>query len=130
MVCLPSQRSTISRLGPLRRKARSGMSGTREFGVFGRLREAAGEVVEAAGEPRVVFAKPVHAKRDEFFREEFCQGGSYRFEVRTGGDKVHIGLNGVTRGGKDAIAGKRLFARQTGGFDEAQPFSMPPGLVP
>src|SRR6266446_6559973 len=96
--------------------------GKREFGVFGRLREAAGEVVEAAGEPRVVFAKPVHAKRDEFFREEFCQGGSYRFEVRTGGDKVHIGLNGVTRGGKDAIACKRLFARQTGGFDEAQPF--------
>src|SRR5258708_38247418 len=29
MVCLPSQRSTISRLGPLRRKARSGMSRTR-----------------------------------------------------------------------------------------------------
>src|SRR5258708_7324494 len=28
-VCLPSQRSTISRLGPFRRRARSGMSSTR-----------------------------------------------------------------------------------------------------
>ena len=90
-----------------------------EFGIFRSLRQTAREIVEAAGEPRVVFAKPVHAKRDEFFREEFCQGGSYRFEVRTGGDKVHIGLNGVTRGRKDAIARECLCARQTGGFDEA-----------
>src|SRR6266403_2961875 len=96
--------------------------GKREFGVFGGLREAAGEIVEAAGEPRVVFAKAVHAKRDEFFREEFRQRGSYRFEVRTCGDKVHVGLNGVSRGGKNAIARECLFTGQTGGFDEAQPF--------
>src|SRR6266403_6062105 len=148
-VCLPSQRSTISRLGPLRRRARSGMSRTRcwlfsprrqpgarrgrlfrsgvilafsrvlcglegaggrppgidvgkvegvelgpedvalgtqggvggvllragvrvfydpgesELGVLGSLRQAAGEIIEAAGKPRVVFAKPVHAKCDE-----------------------------------------------------------------
>src|SRR5882724_1587827 len=41
--------------------------GEREFSVFRGLREAAGEVVEAAGEPRVMFAEAVHAKRDEFF---------------------------------------------------------------
>src|SRR5216684_977102 len=42
--------------------------------------------------------------------------------MRTRGDKVHVGLNGVSRGGKNAIALKRLFAGETAGFDEAQPF--------
>src|SRR5882672_2966809 len=149
MVCLPSQRSTISRLGPLRRRARSGMSRTRcwlfsprrqpgarrgrlfssggmvsssrilcgpecargrparidvgkvegvelspedvalgaqggvrgvlfqarvrvldnpgkgKIGVLGSLRQAASEIIEAAGKPGIVFAKPVHAKCDE-----------------------------------------------------------------
>ena len=42
--------------------------------------------------------------------------------MRTGGDKVHVSLNGIARRGKNSIACKCLFARQTGGFNEAQPF--------
>jgi len=39
----------------------------RKFGILGSLREAAGEVIETAGEPGIMQAKAVHAKGDELF---------------------------------------------------------------
>src|SRR6266852_2333314 len=204
-VCLPSQRSTISRLGPFRRRARSGMSSTRcwlfsprrqpgarrgklfnsgvisipsrflrglerargrpagidiskiegvelspedialgaqcgvgqilfhagacvfydpgqgEVGVLGSLREAACEIVETAREPGVVFAEAIHAQDDQFFREEFGQGRSDGFEVRSSGYEINVCLDGETRGRKNAVAVERMFAREAGSFDQMQP---------
>src|SRR5260370_24677127 len=206
MVGLAAQRSTISRLGPLRRKARSGMSRTRcwlfsprrqpgarrgrlfssgcivsssrfpsglegpgggpagidvgkiegvqlspedvalgaqrgmgqilfrartrvshdpgesKFGVFRSLRETAGKIVEAAGEPGVVLAEAIHAQNDQFFGEEFGEGRSHGFEVRASGYEINVGLHGETRGGKNAVAAERVLAREAGSFDEPQPF--------
>src|SRR6266850_670400 len=48
--------------------------------------------------------------------------------MRTGGNKIYVGLHGVTRGGKNAVTPKRLFAGQAGGFDEPQPFLDSPGF--
>src|SRR5260370_4825519 len=202
-VCLPSQRSTISRLGPFKRKARSGISRTRcwlfsprrqpgarrgwlfiaigiripsrflcglesgggrqagihvrkiegvklspenvtfgaeggvsqillfagarvfddpverEISVFGGLCETAGEIVEAAGEPGVMFAEAIHAQDNQFLREQFSKGGSDGFEVRASGDEVNVSLDGETRCWKNAIAAERMFAREAGGFDES-----------
>ena len=39
----------------------------REVGVFGSLRQAAGEIVEAAREPGIVLAQAIHAQRDQVF---------------------------------------------------------------
>ena len=41
--------------------------GESEVGVFGSLRQAAGEIVEAARQPGIVLAQTIHAQRDEFF---------------------------------------------------------------
>jgi len=40
-----------------------------EFRVFRCLREAAGEIVEAAGERGIVFAQAIHAQNNQFLRE-------------------------------------------------------------
>src|SRR6185369_4970550 len=96
--------------------------GQGEVGVFGSLREAASEVVEAAGKPGVVLAQAIDAQSDQFFREHFGEGRSYSFEVRARGDEVDVSLNGETRGGEDAVALQGLLAREARGFDESQPF--------
>src|ERR1700719_191485 len=195
-VCWPSQRSTISRLGPFRRRARSGMSSVRgcwvfsfkrqpgarrgklwssgvipnpsrflcrlesprwrpsgidvgkiegvklspedvalgtqsgvgqilfragacvfyypvqgELGVLRSLRETAGEIVQTAGEPGIVFAQAIHAQDDQFLREEFGQGGGNGFEVRARGYEIDVGLDRKTRGGENAVTSERVLAR-------------------
>src|SRR3974390_3058000 len=42
-----------------------------EVGILWRLGQAAREIVEAAGQPGIVFAERVDAKRDELARKEF-----------------------------------------------------------
>src|SRR5258708_5548125 len=187
-VCWPSLRSTISRLGPFKRRARSGISSTRcsllsprrqpgarrgrlfssggirtpsrflrrlegawgrpaginvskiegvklspenvalgaqrgvrqvllrarvrvfhdpsqsEFGVFGSLREAAGEIVETSGEPGIVLAHAVHPQGNEFVRKKFGQGRSDGFEMRARGYEIDVSPHGETCRGKDAVA--------------------------
>src|SRR5712692_5403511 len=191
-VCRPSQRSTISRLGPFRRSARSGISKTRcwlfsprrhpgarrgrlfgsggivsssrflcglegaggrpagidirkiegvklgpedvalgtqrgvgqilfrgrarvfydpgqgEFGVLRSLRETAGEIVEAAGEPGIVLTEAIHAQDDQFSREEFSEGRGDGFKVRATGYEVDVGLDCETRRRKNAVAADRV----------------------
>ncbi len=48
--------------------------------------------------------------------------------MRTGRNEIDIGLNGETRGGKNALAAERVLAREAGGFDEAQPLLDAAGL--
>ena len=95
--------------------------GEREVGVFGGLRQAAGEIVEAAGEPWVVLAQAIDAQRDQFFRKQFGERRGDGFGVRFRGDEIDVGLDGVARGGEDAVAIESLFAREASGFDEPQP---------
>ncbi len=95
--------------------------GEGEVGVFGGLGHAAGEIVEAAGEPRVVLAQAIDAQRDQFFRKHFGEGRGDGFGVRFRGDEIDVGLDGVARGGEDAFAADGLIAGEAGGFDEAQP---------
>src|SRR6185369_14645466 len=97
--------------------------GQGEVGVFGSLREAASEVVEAAGKPGVVLAQAIDAQSDQFFREHFGEGRSYSFEVRARGDEVDVSMNGETRGG--ACWRERPVASTSRNH-----FSMPPGFVP
>ena len=96
--------------------------GQGEVGVFGGLGEAAGEIVEAAGQPGVMLAQAIDAQSDQFFREHFGEGRSDRFEVRARGHEIDIGLNGVARGGENAVTLQRLVARDARGFNQAQPF--------
>src|SRR5260370_25826514 len=96
--------------------------GEREFGVVGSLRETAGKIIQASGEPGIVLAHAVHAQSDEFAGEEFGERRSDGFEVRASGYEVNVGLYGETRGGKNAVAAERVLAREAGSFDEPQPF--------
>ena len=84
--------------------------GEREIGVFGSLREATGEIVEAAREPRVVFAQTIHTEDDQLFREKFGEGGSHRLEVRARGYEVNVRLDGETRRRENAVAAECVFA--------------------
>ncbi len=84
--------------------------GKREISVFGGLRETAGEIVEAAGEPGVMFAEAIHSQDNQFLREQFGEGGSDGFEVRASGNEVNVSLDGETRCWKNAIAAEREFA--------------------
>jgi len=48
--------------------------------------------------------------------------------MRACGDEIDVGLNGETRGGKNAVAAKSVIAREASGFDEAQPLLDAAGL--
>ena len=105
--------------------------GEGEFGVFGSLRQAAGEIVETAGEPGIVLAQAVHAQRDEFVGEKFGERRSNGFEVRARGDEVARRLHGVSRGGQECLR-REWLARARGRWlrRARSHFSMPPGLAP
>jgi hypothetical protein len=74
-----------------------GSDPAREFGTRG-LREAAGEAVQAAGEPWVVFAGGGPCAAMSFLEKSSVKRKPPPRCDR--GDKVHVGLNGVTRGGR------------------------------
>src|SRR5215472_896341 len=95
--------------------------GQSEVGVFGCLREAAREVVEAGGKPRVKLAEPFHAERDEAPREKFGEGRGHSFQMRPCGDELDVGVNGIARGRQNSFAAHRVDARQAGGFDQFEP---------
>src|SRR5215469_7958270 len=93
----------------------------RELRILGSLREAASEIVEAARQPRVVLAQTVQAQRDELVRKKLGQRRSDRFEMRAGGDQLHVGLYREARGRKEAVAAESVLARQPGSFEQFQP---------
>lgn len=63
----------------------------------------------------------INTQSDESLGKKFGEGGGDGFEVRARGDEINVGLNGVSRGGKNSFAAESLIAGKAGGFDEAQP---------
>jgi len=72
--------------------------GEREVGVFGGLRQAAGEVVEAIREPRIMLTAGGPYANDQFFREEFSQRGCLRLrDASARRNEINVSLHGVAR---------------------------------
>jgi hypothetical protein len=88
----------------------------RELCVLRSLCEAAAEIVEPAGKPRIVPAHAVYAQRDELVGEKLGQGRGNRFQMRTRGDQFNVSLHGESCGWKDTITAESELAGEARGF--------------
>src|SRR5215471_309800 len=95
--------------------------GESELGIFGRLGEACGEIVEARGEPRIELAEFFHTEGDKAPGEKFGERRSNGFDVGAGGNELYVGVYGVAGSREDAVAVNGAHAGQTCGFYELEP---------
>ena len=74
-----------------------------ELRILRGLGQSSGEIVEAAGKPRIMLAHAVHTQSDQLAREEFRERRSHGLKMRTRRDEVHVSLYGEARSGEDAV---------------------------
>ena len=69
-------------------------------GIFRRLMQAGGEVIETSRQPWIMLAQAVHSQRNQVTREQFGQRRGNRFQESAILRQIKVRIHGITYRGK------------------------------